>query len=144
MSGKKLIDEATLKNFREDGAVVLRGFFTGWIERLQAGVERNIAEPSADVRIDGATRPALRRLLQLGSHSGIPRLRLQLAGSGDHQRPDELEKLRLFHEHVLVKEPGADVPTPWHHDQPYYCVDGAQNVSLWAPLDPVGREVVPE
>ena len=51
--------------------------------------------------------------------------------------------VRLFHEHVLVKEPGADVPTPWHHDQPYYCVDGRQNVSLWAPLDPVGREVVP-
>ena len=27
--------------------------------------------------------------------------------------------------------------TPWHHDQPYYCVDGDQNVSFWVPLDPV-------
>ena len=45
--------------------------------------------------------------------------------------------VRLFHEHVLVKEPNADVPTPWHHDQPYYCVDGDQNVSMWIALDAV-------
>jgi ectoine hydroxylase-related dioxygenase (phytanoyl-CoA dioxygenase family) len=48
--------------------------------------------------------------------------------------------VRLFHEHVLVKEPGADVPTPWHQDQPYYCVDGTDTVSLWIPLDSVPRE----
>ena len=45
--------------------------------------------------------------------------------------------VRFFHEHVLVKEPGTREITPWHHDQPYYCVDGDQNVSLWVPLDPV-------
>ncbi len=45
--------------------------------------------------------------------------------------------VRFFHEHVLVKEPGAGERTPWHHDQPYYCVDGDQNVSMWIALDPV-------
>jgi ectoine hydroxylase-related dioxygenase (phytanoyl-CoA dioxygenase family) len=44
---------------------------------------------------------------------------------------------RFFHEHVLVKEPGTREITPWHHDQPYYCVDGDQSVSFWVPLDPV-------
>lgn len=44
---------------------------------------------------------------------------------------------RFFHEHALVKEPGTDESTPWHHDEPYYCVDCADNVSLWVPLDPV-------
>ena len=38
---------------------------------------------------------------------------------------------------MLVKEPGTREVTPWHHDQPYYCVDGDQNVSFWVPLDPV-------
>jgi Phytanoyl-CoA dioxygenase (PhyH) len=47
---------------------------------------------------------------------------------------------RLFHDHVLVKEPGTTARTPWHQDQPYYCIDGAQNVSFWIPLDPVPRE----
>ena len=40
---------------------------------------------------------------------------------------------RFFHEHVLVKEPGTREITPWHHDQPYYCVDGDQSVSFWVP-----------
>ena len=47
---------------------------------------------------------------------------------------------RLFHEHVLVKEASAGVATPWHQDQPYYCVDGNDTVSLWIPLDPVPRD----
>ena len=50
------------------------------------------------------------------------------------------EAVQLFHEHVLVKEAGADVATPWHHDQPYYPVDGRQNCSVWVPLDPVARD----
>ena len=51
---------------------------------------------------------------------------------------------RFFHEHVLVKEPGTSMPTPWHQDQPYYCVEGEQSVSFWIALDPVPRETVPE
>ena len=47
---------------------------------------------------------------------------------------------RFFHEHVLVKEPGTTVETPWHHDQPYYCTEGEKTVSLWIALDPVARE----
>ena len=30
--------------------------------------------------------------------------------------------------------------TPWHHDQPYYLVEGQQSVSFWVPLDSVPRE----
>eukprot|EP00123_Amoebidium_parasiticum_P017529 comp23887_c0_seq3/m.41947 comp23887_c0_seq3/g.41947 ORF comp23887_c0_seq3/g.41947 comp23887_c0_seq3/m.41947 type:complete len:188 (-) comp23887_c0_seq3:201-764(-) len=43
----------------------------------------------------------------------------------------------FYHEHVLVKEPGATRQTPWHHDQPYYPVDGDMMCSIWLPLDPV-------
>ena len=44
---------------------------------------------------------------------------------------------QIFHDHVLVKEPGTPKPTPWHQDAPYYFVEGGQTVSLWCPLDPV-------
>jgi ectoine hydroxylase-related dioxygenase (phytanoyl-CoA dioxygenase family) len=47
---------------------------------------------------------------------------------------------RMFHDHVLVKEPGTSVVTPWHQDQPYYLVEGSQSVSFWVPLDTVPRE----
>ena len=47
---------------------------------------------------------------------------------------------RLHHDHLLVKEPGTTLRTPWHQDQPFYNVDGFDTVSLWIPLDPVPRE----
>ena len=47
---------------------------------------------------------------------------------------------RLFHDHVLVKEPGSSKPTPWHQDAPYYFVDGSQTVSFWVVLDDVAIE----
>jgi len=43
----------------------------------------------------------------------------------------------MFHDHVLVKEPGTSMATPWHSDAPYYFVEGRQMVSFWVPLDPV-------
>ncbi|MEM8593043.1 MAG: phytanoyl-CoA dioxygenase family protein, partial [Pseudomonadota bacterium] len=47
------------------------------------------------------------------------------------------ETVQVFHDHVLVKEPGTTKPTPWHQDGPYYFVEGLQNVSFWSPMDPV-------
>lgn len=44
---------------------------------------------------------------------------------------------QFFHDHVLVKEPGTQKPTPRHQDIPYYFLDGEQTVSLWLPVDPV-------
>ena len=48
--------------------------------------------------------------------------------------------VRLYHDHVLVKEPGTAQRTPWHQDLPYYNVDGRLNVSMWFPVDPVPIE----
>ena len=47
--------------------------------------------------------------------------------------------VRLYHDHMLVKEPGTRQPTPWHQDQPYYNVDGPQSCSVWMPVDAVPR-----
>ena len=48
--------------------------------------------------------------------------------------------MRLYHDHMLTKEPGTRQRTPWHQDQPYYNVDGSQNCSFWMPVDPVSRD----
>ena len=56
----------------------------------------------------------------------------------------ESDEVRLFHDHTLVKEAGSSLRTPWHQDQPYYCIDGTQTVSLWIPLDPVSRRATLE
>ena len=47
------------------------------------------------------------------------------------------KSVQMFHDHVLVKEPGTSMATPWHQDGPYYFVEGQQTISFWSPLDPV-------
>jgi ectoine hydroxylase-related dioxygenase (phytanoyl-CoA dioxygenase family) len=136
-----------IAEFQRDGAIVLRGLFTDWVERLRVGVERNMAAPSADVRIyrnpDGSG-------LFFGDYCNWDRIPEYRAFVFDSDAGCVAARLmgsrtaRLFHEHVLVKEPGTDLPTPWHHDQPYYNVDGNQNVSLWLALDPVPPGVTVE
>ena len=46
---------------------------------------------------------------------------------------------RLYHDHMLTKEPRTQQRTPWHQDQPYYNIEGRMNVSFWIPVDPVSR-----
>ncbi|MEX2201283.1 MAG: phytanoyl-CoA dioxygenase family protein, partial [Dongiaceae bacterium] len=125
------IDTASVASFRRDGAVCLRGLFRDWVATLADGIARNMEAPSGDVKIyDGGEGrffgdycnwqriPEYRRFI---FESPAARVAQILMGS---------RTVRLFHEHVLIKEPGADVPTPWHQDQPYYCVDGAQSCSI--------------
>ena len=137
------IDTDTLKQFDADGACVVRQAFGGWVETLRMGIARNRAAPSGDAKIYSGSSgsgqffgdycnwqriPEYRDFIFKSPAAGIAR---QLMGS---------KHVRLFHEHVLVKDASADVPTPWHQDQPYYCVDGEQTVSLWIPLDDVPRD----
>ena len=127
--------------YRRDGAVMLRGVLdSGWLARLADGVEYNRRHPSEwshwytrpDQAVgfwtDYVTWPQVSAYRDLAFDSGLAHLAAQLMDSTE---------VRLFHEHVLVKEPGATERTPWHHDQPYYCFNGDQNVSMWIALDPV-------
>lgn len=137
------ISTETIADFRRDGAAVLRGVFTNWMETLRAGVARNLAEPSADVKIYQGANGAGRFVGDYCNWERIPEYKDFIFNSDAATIGRQLmgtKEVRLFHEHVLVKEPGADVPTPWHQDQPYYCVDGSETVSLWIPLDSVPRE----
>jgi ectoine hydroxylase-related dioxygenase (phytanoyl-CoA dioxygenase family) len=68
---------------------------------------------------------------ELALQSRLPELAAALTGSS---------QVRLYHDHMLTKEPGTVQRTPWHQDQPYYNVEGLQNVSFWIPVDPVRRQ----
>ncbi|HEY5664908.1 MAG TPA: phytanoyl-CoA dioxygenase family protein [Ilumatobacter sp.] len=127
--------------FQRDGAAVLRGALTPyWIDKLAEGVEYNRTHPSAwshwytnpDESVgfwsDYVTWRNVPQYRQVVFESGLGKIAAALMRSST---------ARFFHEHVLVKEPGATERTPWHHDQPYYSVDGDQNVSMWIALDPV-------
>ncbi|HSF20209.1 MAG TPA: phytanoyl-CoA dioxygenase family protein [Vicinamibacteria bacterium] len=134
--------------FHEKGAVVVRrAVGEHWIEHLRAGLEKNQRDPS----------PYGCRYTKEGDPGGfwddycnwqrIPEYRDFIFDSGVAELVSRIlssETVRIFHEHVLVKEPGTRDVSPWHHDQPYYCVDGEKVGSVWLPLDPVPRSACPE
>jgi len=138
------LDNRVVSAFQEAGVTVLRNAIPGaWIEKLRSGLAYNMATPG----------PYTRCYTKEGKPGGF---------FGDYCNWDRIEeyksfffespaasiaadlmqssKVNLFHEHVLVKEPRTEDKTPWHHDQPYYCVNGNDTCSLWIPLDPVSKE----
>lgn len=43
------------------------------------------------------------------------------------------ERVRVYHDQALYKEPGGG-PTPWHQDAMYWPLDGARCLTMWMPL----------
>ena len=140
------VDEHTLAAFELDGAVPIRGCFEPWVDSLRRGVEYNIAHPGPDVR-DYRDEAGGRFFGDYCNWSRIPEYREFLFESpaADIARALMRSRVaRLFHEHVLVKEVQTGIPTPWHQDLPYYCVDTDRSCSLWLVLDPVPLETCAE
>lgn len=142
------IAEPVVEEYERAGAACLRGAFEPrWLDLLARGVERNLAEPGPFAKFytpEGAPG------LFFGDYCNwrrIPEYReflLHSPAAAIAARLMRSRKVNLFHEHVLVKEPGTLERTPWHHDQPYWTVDGTQVCSIWLPLDPVPRETCVE
>nr|WP_040819124.1 phytanoyl-CoA dioxygenase family protein [Litoreibacter arenae] len=135
---RPMITDQQIADFQRDGAVVVRGVFTDWVDVMAEGIERNIREPGEYASENAVTEgrffddycnwqriPEFERIIR---DSPAAELAARAMGSDTAQ---------IFHDHVLVKEPGTPKPTPWHQDSPYYFVEGKQTVSLWIPLDPV-------
>jgi len=141
------IDQETVDSFQRDGVVLLNGVFDGWIDTLRAGVDLNMRDPGPfgrDYLEDGQAGRFF------GDYCNWARIDEYREFMFDSPAPAiaaalmQSDSVRIFHEHVLVKEPGTNKITPWHHDQPYYCVDGRQVCSMWIPLDPVAIETCPQ
>ena len=142
------IDATTVEKFWHTGAVCLRGMFAPeWIDALARGVEKNFADPGPyHTRYTPPGEPGgfyddycnwqrIDEYRDFVLHSPAAEIAARLLRS---------ETARLYHEHVLIKEPGTRERTPWHHDQPYYGLAGDQLCSVWLPLDAVPQHACPE
>ena len=142
-----VLNQTQVQQFQQDGVMLLQGVFSDWIESLRQGVEINMSDPGPFGREYVDDNQSGRFFGDYCNWNRIDEYRNFMFDSPAAEIAADLMQstsTRIFHEHVLVKEPGTDKITPWHHDQPYYCVDGEQTCSLWIPLDPVGIETCPE
>lgn len=129
-----------ISSYQRDGVLVLRGAFTDWVERLRDGFEQNLAQPGP-FAIENVREGERGRFFEdycnwqrIEPFDAFIRQSPAAAIAGQIMQS---RAVQVFHEHILVKEPGTAKPTPWHQDLPYYCVEGLQTASYWIPLDPV-------
>ena len=108
-----MLDQQTLTAYQQDGAAVLRNVISlAWIERLREGVEQNLREPGPHAKHytpagnpgmffgDYCNWERIEPYRDFFFHSNASALAAELMGS---------PKVNLYHEHVLVKEPGTKV-----------------------------------
>ncbi len=140
---KRKVTPEIVAAYQRDGAVCIRSLFTDdEIGLCREGIDENIR--SASPYAIGASRPddpgyfiedfcnwqrieAYSRFITRTPVGGVAAALMQCGTA------------RLYHDHLLVKEPNTRQKTPWHQDLPYYNVEGRQNCSMWLPVDPVPR-----
>lgn len=128
--------------FVDDGVVCARGVMPQeWLDVTAEAIARNLAEPSFIGQfISLPEQGFLNDVFVWLQDEGFRRFVLEspaaslaaqaLAGLGS-------STMSFFYDQCFVKEPGTQVPTPWHHDLTFWPVEGNQLVSIWMPLDPV-------
>lgn len=142
-----LVSAVTVEAFQRDGVVLIPGLLADHVASLAEAVAGNMAAPSP---LERSYRPADGTAMFFQDYcnwqriDGFRRAFLESPMAEAAARLMGSRTARVFHEHVLVKEPGNSMRTPWHQDQPYYPVEGRQSVSFWVPLDPVPREIAIE
>ncbi len=135
-----VVTDKMVEDFQRDGVVLVKGLWKDWVEPLRAGIERNMAEPGPYAAENLKPGEGGRFFDDYCNWTRIPEFEQVIKGSDVAQvaaRLMQSNRVQMFHDHVLVKEPGTTKPTPWHQDGPYYFVQGRQTVSFWSPLDPV-------
>ena len=140
MRDSLVITAEQIKGFETDGAVLIPGLFHDWVDMIADGIERNIAEPGPYAAENLKPAEVGRFFDDYCNWARIPEFERVIRESDAAMVAANLMRsttVQLFHEHVLVKEPGTDKATPWHQDSPYYFVEGNQTVSFWSPVDPV-------
>lgn len=142
--GTPVVSEDQILAYEEDGVVLLRGLLDAdWVARMQAAVDRVMANPSArggDFNNKEGTGRFFGDLWMwrfdedfraLAFDSVLPRVAQQLMRS---------TKINIHWDQLLVKEPHTPLESPWHQDQPYAWANGEQNMSFWVSLDDVRLE----
>ena len=135
-----MITSEQIETYRNAGVVMIPGLFADHVDALRDAVADNMSAPGPYAsRNEKPGQTGLffddycnwHRFQAFEDAARSPQIKsaAQALMSSD--------QVQLFHDHVLVKEPGTSMPTPWHSDGPYYFVGGRQNVSFWVPLDPV-------
>ena len=135
------LTEAERQALIDDGVVCVRSMLDNkWLETIENGVERIKASPGVIANIlsmpeKGFTGDLFmwrkyREFAEVLFGSPLAHLAQQAMNS---------TLVKHWYDQLFVKEAGAQVPTPWHHDLTFWPIKGQEIISIWIPIDPVNR-----
>lgn len=136
----QLLSQDTIDDFQRDGVALIRGLFKDQVDLLERGIARNMDDPGPYAAENLKPGESGRFFDDYCNWDRISEFEEAIRTSPVAEVAADLmasNTVQMFHDHILVKEPGTSKPTPWHQDAPYYFVEGSQTVSFWSPLDPV-------
>jgi len=140
----RALSDEEIEGYQIDGAYAVRGIVPlDWIEYMREAVDDVLADPGPfGHNFNDKDKPGrfFGDLFTWLSNDRFRRLVLdsplvEMAASAMRS-----SSVNFFYDQLLVKEPGTDSRTPWHHDLPYWPLKGTQIVSIWLPLDPVSPD----
>lgn len=134
------VSQEQIDAYQRDGVVMIPGLFEPYVDALRAGVARNMDAPGPYASENKKAGETGRFFDDYCNWERIPEFvevvkAPQIAAAAGTLMG--CSRVQMFHDHVLVKEPGTSMATPWHSDGPYYFVSGQHTISFWVPLDPV-------
>jgi ectoine hydroxylase-related dioxygenase (phytanoyl-CoA dioxygenase family) len=145
LDGDYPLNPDTIRSYREDGFVLLRGLAAAheldpYRPLIQDAVREKFERQEREGRTGGYGRYFTqvtnvwrldRRLEALVFARRFARVAADLMG---------VRGVRLYHDQALFKPPGGN-PTPWHQDQVYWPLDTTHTITLWMPLVDAPRDM---
>ena len=142
------LKKKTVNEYQKNGVVILRNIVESkWLKIIAKGIIKNFEKPSKYKCVYEKHDNNELFYDDYCNWNRIPEYENYIFNSSIGLIVKELmksNKVNLFHEHVLIKEIGSKKKTPWHQDQPYYCINGKDNCSVWIPLDKINKRTCPE
>ncbi len=139
------ITDADIRTYEEDGVVCLRGQFDAdWIARMLAEAVAQLDQPDG-FRVEGEAGAEAGRAAALAK-SHMARRNDTFKAFVEESPAAEitarlmgLDEVRFFYDQLFIKEPGTHAATAWHHDLPFWPLDGNHVASVWLALTPVTK-----
>lgn len=131
-----------IKRYDVDGVVCIRGAISPeWVESLRLAAQESLNKPSEMHAELAAEHEHAGRFFHDSFiwryNENCHRFVFESPAAQIARQLMRSQKINIFYDQWLIKEPGTETPTPWHHDLPYWPIDGSQVCTLWLALDTV-------
>ena len=136
------IADEEIEDFDKDGVVFLPGVFSRqWVDVLREAAEESLKNPGtlhAELVAEHGDRGRFFHDTFIWTRNDSCRqFVFESPAATIAARLMQSQKINIFFDQWLIKEPGTTTKTPWHHDMTYWPIVGLQISTIWLALDPV-------